>query len=98
MGIPEPLPPPAPEEQRCVELCGLSVNIYLPLEMQILIPSPLGGTDFAKGSGGWMDISVGRLRWTTSRLSPVGKRVSGTWPCQVRSGTGAMPWRRRRGL
>ncbi|XP_070811785.1 apical endosomal glycoprotein [Pituophis catenifer annectens] len=31
-----------------------------------------GGTDFAKGSGGWMDISVGHLRWTTSRLSPVG--------------------------
>ncbi|XP_039200779.1 apical endosomal glycoprotein [Crotalus tigris] len=31
-----------------------------------------GMTDFAKDSGGWMDISVGRLRWTASRLGPVG--------------------------
>ncbi|XP_032089532.1 apical endosomal glycoprotein-like isoform X2 [Thamnophis elegans] len=35
-----------------------------------------GGTDFAKGPGGWMDISVGRLRWTTSRLSSVGPVLS----------------------
>ncbi|KAM6431537.1 apical endosomal glycoprotein isoform 2-T2 [Liasis olivaceus] len=31
-----------------------------------------GMTDFASDPGGWMDISVGRLRWDTSQLNSVG--------------------------
>lgn len=50
MGIPEPLPPPAPEEQRCFELSGLSVNVCplrcrsqcLPLQEGPILPRAPG--------------------------------------------------------
>ncbi|XP_063172549.1 apical endosomal glycoprotein-like [Candoia aspera] len=43
-----------------------------------------GMTGFASGPGGWMDVSVGRLRWTTSQLGSVGPTFS------VQEGPGQM--------
>ncbi|XP_026541659.1 apical endosomal glycoprotein [Notechis scutatus] len=75
---PTPEPPgPCPEEQfacdqgkRCLHrelLCNFKAECDDASDEQ-----RCGGTDFSQDAGGWMDMSVGRLRWTTSRLSPLG--------------------------